>query len=47
MNTYHLEIAPLAKEYAVIWNLDGRYWDAILERVTDYSTDSILAQLGI
>lgn len=47
MNTEYPVIAPLAKDYAAIWHLDGFYWDAILERLTDYSTDSMLAQLGI
>jgi hypothetical protein len=38
----------IADQYAVIWYLDGNYWDEILNRMPlDSSYDDIFIQLGL
>jgi hypothetical protein len=46
-NTYYPTVATLANEYAVIWNLNGQYFDALLSNLNHYEYDDMYAQLGI
>lgn len=47
MNTSYPTVATLAREYAVLWNLNGQYFDALLSNLDHYEYDDMYAQLGI